>query len=125
MIRSGTPIGRKRPGVDWDELILSTLAFLWQCRLELLILAAMTAVHRLVAGVGGEAVATAAVVGLGVAVASVGPCRRRLWGALRRAWLRRGWERAAVDAGLSEGPLRVPRMVCARRIPAGDVLRVR
>src|SRR5829696_9067337 len=124
MFRSGSPIGRRRPRVDWEELLPATLASLWQCRLELLVLVALAAVHRLVASVGGEAVATAAVAGVLVVVVEVAPCRRLLWRALRRAWLRRGWERAAVDAGLSDGPLRVPRVVGARRIAAGDVLRV-
>ena len=40
--------------------------------------------------------------------------------------LRRAWERAAVDAGLSDGPLRSPRVRGrSRGLPAGDELRVR
>src|SRR5919106_416061 len=41
------------------------------------------------------------------------------------AGVRRAWERAATDAGLSDGPLRAPRVLSRAGIPAGDELRVR
>jgi hypothetical protein len=125
MIRSGNPGGRRRPRVGWDELLVAALASLWQCRLELVGLLAIVAVHRLVARTGGEAIATVLVAVLGAVAVAVAPCRRLVWRALWLAWLRRAWERAAADAGLSEGPFRVPRILRARQIAAGDVLRVR
>src|SRR5215203_757551 len=125
MIQTRHPRGRRRPRVDWDELLVGALSSLWQCRVELLALVLIVAAHRLAARSGGEVVATALLLALGVVVAAVAPCRRLLGRTLRRASLRRGWERAAVDAGLSDGPLRVPRVIGVHGIPAGDILRVR
>jgi hypothetical protein len=125
MIQTRHPRGRRRPRVDWDELLVGALSSLWQCRVELLVLVLIVAAHRLAARSGGEVVATALLLALGVVVAAVAPCRRLLRRTLRRASLRRGWERAAVDTGLSDGPLRVPRVIGVHGIPAGDILRVR
>ena len=125
MIQTRHPCGRRRPQVDWDELLAGALSSLWQCRVELLALVVIVGAHRLVANSGGETVATVLALALGLVAAAVAPCRRLLRRTLRRASLRRGWERAAVDAGLSDGPLRVPRVIGAHGIPAGDILRVR
>ena len=81
--------------------------------------------HRLVADSGGETAATVLLLALGLAAAAVPLCRRLFRRAMRRASLRRGWERAAVDTGLCDGPLRVPRVIDVHGIPAGDILRVR
>src|SRR4051794_16792211 len=124
MIQRRNPRGWRRGRVDWDELLLGALGSLWQCRLELLALLAGGAVHRLAARAGGEIVATVLVVVLAVGAVAVAPCRRLLWRAFRIASLRRAWERAAADAGLSDGPFCLPRMLGARSIPAGDVVRV-
>src|SRR5215218_6880083 len=125
MIQTRHPRGRRRPRVDWDELLVGALSSLWQCHVELLALVLIVAAHRLAARGGGEVVATALLLALGVVVAAVAPCRRLLRRTLRRASLRRGWERAAIDTGLSDGPLRVPRVIGVHGIPAGDILRVR
>src|SRR4051794_27711760 len=117
--------GRRGSRVDWDELLVVAVGSLWQWRLELLALFAVVAAHRLVARAGGETAATVLVAVLGVGAVAVAPSRRLVWRVLRSGWLRRAWERAAADAGLSDGPWRVPRMLAARRIRAGDVLRVR
>src|SRR5215208_1250937 len=125
MIQTRHPRGRRRPRVDWDELLVGALSSLWQCRVELLALVLIVAAHRLATRGGGEVVATVLVLALGVVAVAVAPCRRLLRRTLRRASLRRGWERAAVDTGLSNGPLRVPRVIDVHGIPAGDILRVR
>jgi hypothetical protein len=120
--RSG---GRGRRPLDTEALVLDTLAVLWRCRVELALLAIAIGVQQAVAAGMGNVVgvATVAVVAGGVVV--VVPVRRRLWWLLRRAWLIRAWARAAIDTGLSEGPLRVPRVVGTAPVAAGDTLRVR
>src|SRR4051794_5154770 len=125
MIHTRHPRGQRRPRVDWDELVAGALSSLWQCRVELLPLVVIVGAHRLVANSGGETAATVLVLAMGLVAAAVAPCRRLLRRTLRRASLRRGWERAAVDTGLSDGPLRVPRVIGVHGIPAGDILRVR
>jgi hypothetical protein len=117
-------VRRARNGRDgWPELAAGVLVALWRWRTELGLLALVAVGERYLAFVVGElaaAVLVAALVGAVVAVA-----RRLLWAVLRRAWVRRSWERAADDAGLSDGPLRCPRVLGVTRVPAGDVLRVR
>jgi hypothetical protein len=116
--------GRRRP-VEWEATVVDTLALAWRCRLELALLAAGVGMQRLLAGLLGEAAAIVAV-GLVVAlVVAIGPARRGLWRALRRAWVARGWARAATDTGLADGPFRVPRVLAVESVQAGDVLRVR
>src|SRR3954471_10164328 len=125
MIQHRNARGRRGSRVDWEELLVAAVGALWQWRFELIALLALVGVHRLVARVGGESAATALVALLGVAAVALTPSRRLCWRALRSGWLRRGWERATADAGLSEGPWRGPRMLAARQVRAGDVLRVR
>src|SRR4051794_24278676 len=125
MTQTRHPRGRRRPRVDWDELLTGAMSTLWQCRVELLALVVIIGAHRLAANSGGETVATVLLLTLGLVAAAVPPCRRLLRRTLRRASLRRKWERAAVDTGLSDGPLRVPRVIGVHGIPAGDILRVR
>ena len=125
MRTGGAEATRGRGRVEPGELVVGALAGAWRCRLELALVAAAVGAQRLLAGRVGDPLAAVAVVALAVGVVSVGPARRLLWRALRRAWLRRAWERAATDAGLSDGPLRAPRVLRATRIPAGDLLRVR
>jgi hypothetical protein len=116
--------GRRRP-LEWEAAAIETLALLWRCRLELALLAAGVGLQRLLAHGLGD-VAAAAVVGLAIVViAAIGPARRLLWRALRRAWVARAWARAARDSGLADGPFRVPRVLSVARVQAGDVLRVR
>src|SRR5215210_1735321 len=125
MIQTRYPRSRRRARVDWDELLAGALSSLWQCRVELLALVVIVGAHQLVANSGGETVATVLMLAVGLVAAAVAPCRRLLRCMLQRASLRRGWERAAVDTGLSDGPLRVPRVIGVHEIPAGDILRVR
>lgn len=124
MTRNGRPV-RRRARAEWDELVLGALASVWQCRLELVLVVGVVSVQRLAASVVGGMFATLLVGLLTVVVAIVGPCRRLVWRSLRRASLQRAWERAAADAGLSDGPFRVPRLIRTYPVPAGDVLRVR
>jgi hypothetical protein len=111
--------------METAALAAGVLAALWGWRLELVLLVAAFGVERLLSGWLGEWPAAVVVLALVVLVGLVGPARRLLWRALRRAWVRRAFERATIDAGLSEGPLRVPRVLAVKRVPAGDVLRVR
>src|SRR3954453_22465711 len=117
--------GRRGSRVDWVELLVVAVGALWQWRLWVLALFAVLATHRMVARAGGETTATLFVAMLGVGAVAVAPARRLLWLALRSSSLRRAWERAAADAGLSDGLWRGPRMLGVRAISAGDVLRVR
>ena len=116
---------RGRGRLDAAELAAGALVGAWQWRLELALAAVALGGQRLLAGLLGEPLAAAVIVALVAAVVAIGPVRQPLWRGLRRAWLARAWERAATDAGLSDGPLRVPRVLSSARIPAGDVLRVR
>jgi hypothetical protein len=124
-MRTGRGLGRRRPPLEWDALVASTLVLVWRCRLELALLAVMIGAQRLLAAALGDLVALAVVVAVAGGLLAVGPVRRGLWWLLRRAWLVRSWARAATDAGLAEGPLRVPRVLGTERVAAGDVLRVR
>src|SRR5947208_2237131 len=81
------------------------------CRLELTLLAAAVGGQRLLAGLLGDVGAAAVVAMAATGLVAVAPARRLLWRWLRRAWVRRAWERAVDDAGLADGPLRVPRVL--------------
>jgi hypothetical protein len=104
---------------------VGVLAAAWWWRLELAMVAMLLAVERLLARVLGDVLAVAVVLAVAGVVVATGPARRAAWSALRRSSLRRAWARAATDAGLAAGAFRVPRVLGAARIPAGDVLRVR
>ena len=104
---------------------MGVLAAVWWWRLELAVIATTLAVERLLARVVADVLAVAFVLAVAGGAVATGPARRLAWSALRRSWLRRAWARAATDAGLAAGALRVPRVLSTTRIPAGDVLRVR
>ncbi|MGH2796654.1 MAG: FtsK/SpoIIIE domain-containing protein, partial [Thermoleophilaceae bacterium] len=110
---------------DWEAAAIELLGGLWRLRLELALLGVAAAGQRLFARPLGDAIAMIAVVALVGAAVVAGPTRRLLWRSLRLAHLRRAWERATTDTGLSAGPLRVPRVLRASRVPSGDELRVR
>src|SRR3954471_4285997 len=111
MMRSGGFAGRRRRRpLEWEAGVVETLAVAWRCRLELVLLGAAVGLQRLLAGRLDEVGALACVVALVAVVVAVAPARRLLWHALRRARLARGWARAAIDAGLADGPLKVPRV---------------
>src|SRR3954470_17829013 len=125
-MRTGTVSrARWRAADDWDALAAGALVGAWRCRLELALVAVVVGVQRLLAGRLGDVAAAAAVVALVVVLVAVVPTRRLLWRALRRSWVRRSWAAAVSDAGLADGLWRLPRVVGVRRVPAGDVLRVR
>ena len=115
----------RRGQAAWPELALGVLAGAWWCRLELTLLALAGGLPWLLArAVGGPAAAIVAAVLIGAAVTAP-MTRSTLVRLVRRSWVRRSWAYATVDAGLADGPLRVPRVLGSARIPAGDVLRVR
>jgi len=116
--------GRRQDG-GWPALVVGVAAAAWWWRLELALLAFGVGVYWLLArGVGGV-FAAVGVLALVAAVLAGGRARRALWRRLWGAWVRRSWARAAVDTGLADGPLRVPRVVRVTRIPAGELVLVR
>jgi hypothetical protein len=124
MRAGGVMRGRRRP-LEWEAAVVETLALVWRCRLELVLLGVGVGLQRVLAMRVGD-VAAGVVVGVVVAVVlAVGPARRVLWRGLRRAWVARAWARAATDSGLAHGPFRVPRVLGVMRVPAGEVVRVR
>jgi hypothetical protein len=106
-------------------LVVGVAAAVWWWRLELALLAVAAGVYWLLARAVGGALALVGLLVLVAALLATGQARGVLWRGLRTAWLRRSWARAAVDVGLAAGPLRVPRVLRAVRIPAGEALRVR
>jgi ribosomal 50S subunit-recycling heat shock protein len=116
---------RARP--DWEAEVLGALAALWRFRLELALLAVLVVAQRVLARPLGEVGATLVVAWAVLGVLVSPALRRRLARWLRVAALRRAWARAVVDSGLSDGPLRYPRVRGATRVAAGDevVVRVR
>jgi hypothetical protein len=125
MIRSSGSVARRRARLEWEQLAVTALASVWQCRVELGLLLCTGGLWWLVEVAVGEIAAALSLIMLAAAAVAVAPLRRVFCHTLRQAAVRRAWERAAADTGLSDGPLRVPRLLGARRIPAGDVLRVR
>jgi len=121
----GTTRARGNARSERDQLLNGALVGLWRCRVEVAVIVAAVAGQRLLAGPVGDVAASGVVVATAGALVAVAPVRRLAWRVLRRSSVRRSWERAAVDAGLSDGPLRAPRVLTVERIPAGDRLRVR
>ena len=96
---------------EWEAAAVEALAALWRCRLELVLLAVLVAAQRVLARPLGDAARgrwswSWAVLG----VLASPMLRRPLLRALYVSGLRRAWERAAVDAGCRDGPLRSPRV---------------
>jgi hypothetical protein len=116
---------RGRAWSDLEELALGVLWVLFGWRVELLTLAVIIGLDRLLAGFVGEAPVVAVVVMLlGVALA----CRAirvRVLAVLYAMRIRRAWARATVDVGVASGPFRCPGVWSVDRVPAGDRLRVR
>jgi hypothetical protein len=110
---------------SWRGLLLGVAASAWWCRVELALLAVAGGVYALLAGVLGTVGAVAAVLALTGGVVLVAPARRFLRAALTRAGLKREWARAAVDVGLADGPLKVPRIQRITAVPAGELAQVR
>jgi FtsK/SpoIIIE family len=116
---------RRRAADDWEVLAAGALVGAWRCRLELALMGVVVGAQRLLAGPMGDVPAAVMVLGVAALLAAMAPTRRLLWRGLRRSWVRRSWAGAVTDAGLADGPLRLPWVVRVRRVPAGDVLRVR
>jgi DNA segregation ATPase FtsK/SpoIIIE-like protein len=118
-------VARRRDGAGWLALLAGAAVGVWGWRLELALAAALVASQRLLASLVGDVAAAGVVAVLVGAGLAVGPLRRVSCGGLRAARVRRAWRRAVEDVGLSVDVLRAPRVLNARRIAAGDVLRVR
>jgi hypothetical protein len=105
---------------DSIELLAGAVGALWRWRVELVLLVLPVLAWRLLAGPLGE-LAAAAVVAWALAglLASPGACDALLrW--LRSRSVRRRVRRAWLDAGLA--PARLGRL---RKVPAGEVARLR
>jgi hypothetical protein len=108
-----------------EELLAGLGWALWRWRIELLAFAFVAiAILALARPLGPTGATVAAAAGVAAALAS-GRTRRAAFGVFRRARVRRGWERAVVDAGLAAHPLAAPRALSLVRMAAGDQLRVR
>src|SRR5215216_1118763 len=116
-------LGRAR--AEWEAAVVEAAAALWRCRLEVVLVAVPITAQRALARPLGNVAAGLIVVWAVLGVLASPILRRPLVHALHVSGLRRRWERAAVDAGLSEGPLRSPLVRGASRVAAGDELRVR
>jgi hypothetical protein len=90
---------RARAWGDLEELLLGLLWALFGWRVELLGLAVLVGVERLLAGFVGEAPAVVVVVVLLGAVLAWRPVRVRMLRMLYAMRVRRAWARAAIDAG--------------------------
>ena len=97
----------------------------WRLRLELALLALLVVVQRVLARPLGELGAVLVVTWVVLGILASPVLRRRLARWLYLAGLRRGWARAIVDCGLSDGPLRCGRVQRATPVAAGDELVVR
>ena len=121
--------GRRQGGAaarsEWETAAVELLAALWRFRLELTIVAVVVAGQRVLARTLGDVAAGLVVVALVAGPLVIRRWRRLVVRSLGLASLRRTWERAAADAGLSDGPLRAPRVLSRAGIPAGDELQVR
>src|SRR3954447_26556903 len=99
---------RARAWGDFEELVVGVLWALFGWRVELLGVAVIVGVERLLAGFVGEAPAVAIVVVLGGAALACGPIRVRVLRVLYAMRIRRVWARAAIDAGMARGPFGCP-----------------
>jgi len=116
---------RERVTAEWQTTALGAVVSAWRCRLELGLLTVIVVIQQLLAAWLDDLAAAVLVVAMVATVLAIRPARGAVWQQLRVAWVRRAWARAATDVGLSAGPVRAPGVVGARRIAAGDVLRVR
>ena len=116
MRTGGAGLRQRRSGAqaDWEAAAIELLAGLCRLRLELALVGAAAAGQRLLARPLGDLLTVALVVALG-AVLVARPSRRVVARSLRLAHLRRAWERAATDAGLSGGSGRGGSRCTARR----------
>jgi uncharacterized membrane protein len=122
LVRAQRP---ERRQAELASVLLVALRAAWGVRVELLVLLSLVVLYQRVAGVLGSltsAVVLAVVVACGLARR---PARRAALDLLRAMHVRRRWERATIDAGAAEGPLRCPGVHSVTRVPAGDLLRVR
>jgi S-DNA-T family DNA segregation ATPase FtsK/SpoIIIE len=113
---------------------ITALVYLWRCRLELLIAAALIGEYTVLRHLLGQP-ATGIISGLTPIVLVAIPRTRRIFdAALHTAVVRRRWARAVRDSGAHHLPSRSsrkpysvfgPRVVAVKRVPTGDRLRVR
>src|SRR4051794_26785640 len=99
---------RARAWSDFEELVVGGLWALFGWRFELLGIALIVGVERLLAGFVGEAPAVAFVVVLIALALAWRPVRVRLLRMLYAMRVRRAWARAAIDAGVAPGPFGCP-----------------
>jgi hypothetical protein len=110
---------------DLEELMVGVLWALFGWRAELLGLAAIAGVERLLAKVAGDTAAVMVVIVLFGATLAWRWTRLRVLRLLSAMHVRRAWARAAIDAGVASGPFRCPGVWSVDRVPAGERLRVR
>jgi hypothetical protein len=116
---------RARSRAEVEELLVGAAWALFGWRVELLGLAVLVAVERLLAGVLGEVAATVTLLVFVVGGLAGRPMREPVLRLLYGMRVRRAWARAAIDAGVAAGPFRCPGVRSVMKVPAGDRLRVR
>ena len=110
---------------DLGGLLVGMVWMLFGWRVELVALAGLAGVDRLVASIAGEIAGAAVVLVVVVALLAWRPARTRIGRVLYAMRVRRAWAWAAIDAGVAAGPFRTPGVRRVGRIEAGDRLRVR
>jgi hypothetical protein len=110
---------------DVEELLVGVLWTLFGWRVELLGLALLFGVERLLGDAVGEVPAGVVVIVLFGTALLVRPIRLRVVRLLHAMRVRRIWANAAIDAGAAPGPFRCPGVWSVDRVPSGDRLRVR
>lgn len=118
-------VPRERARVECEALSRDVGAGLWRWRVELLLSVLVAAVWMLLAAVVGGVVAGVVVLVAVGGLLLARPARHRTIRLLHAARVRRGWERAVLDVGAATGPFAGPRVVAARSVAAGELLRVR
>src|SRR4051812_30032705 len=117
--------GRPAAQASIEELLAGLGWTLWRWRVELVAVGVLLGAARGLAQAMGTAGAVIVACIAGAAVVGTRTTRNAVFRALRRAHVRRGWERAVVDTGLARSPLAAPRALAVKPVAAGDCLRVR
>lgn len=121
----GRERARRQAQAEWETLALDLAAVTWRCRVELALLGGVAGAQSLLARQLGDPAAGAVVVAALAGLLAVRPVRRRVISVLRRARVRRAWDRAVIDAGAAKGPFKGPRALSIATVAVGELLRVR
>ncbi len=116
---------RRQAQAEWEALALDLAAMTWRCRVEVALLGGVAGAQFLLARQLGDPVAAAVLVAVVAGLVALRPVRRWVISLLRRARVRRAWDRAVLDAGVATGPFHGPRALSIATVAVGELLRVR